>query len=719
MKNKNNKSGKLEAHRLRAELAKFLLRNPDKSYNARQLIKKLDLKNSKHAVEDALARLVEESLIQAVKGEKFQLNSGARIHQKPAKKNFKGYVDMTKSGAGYIVCDELKEDVYVPARYMHGALNKDYVEIQLFQMTNRRRPEGEVTQILQRSAEQFIGTLKQHGKQYYVEPDGFYNDFVIYIKHHDLGDAKSGDKVVVKIMVWPGERRKSAEGKVIDVLGQSGLSDIEMKTILINQGFELEFSDEVMRESAQISEQIDSYEIENRLDLRNILTFTIDPEDAKDFDDAISYKVEDNGMIQIGVHIADVSHYVRPGTALDRDAFRRSTSVYLVDRVLPMLPEKLSNGLCSLRPNEDKLTFSVLVWLDSEYKIVKKWIGRTVIHSDRRFTYEQAQELLEGKEDELGPTLIELDKIASHYRKLRFEAGSIGFESDEVRFKLDEDGTPISVYVKERKAAHMLVEEYMLLANRLTAEYMAKRDEPREVPFIYRVHDLPNMDKLKDLDVFARELGLPKMRLQTPGEIASSLNHLAEEARKDERFKLLEPLAIRTMAKAEYSPENIGHYGLAFEHYTHFTSPIRRYSDVIAHRILFDNLGKEIKRYKKEELSFQCRHISLQERKAMDAERESIKYKQVEYIERHLGQCFEGRISGMIDKGIFVELTANKCEGLIPFSNLSEPYHIEDNRLKAKGLVSGRILKMGDLIEVRVVDTNLEKREIELDLLDD
>jgi ribonuclease R len=718
MKSKTNKSGKLEAHRLRSEIARFMIKNPDKSYNARQLQSKLKLKNTKSSIEDALKRLSEEKLIRHIKDEKYQLVQDARIHRKPVNKVFRGYVDMTKSGAAYIICDNLQEDVYVPARFLNGAMNKDYVQIELFQISNRRRPEGEVKQIIQRSSNQFIGSLKMHGKQYYVDPDGIYQDFTIFIDHHHIQKADIGDKVVVRILEWPGFKRKNATGEVIDILGKAGQSDIEMKTILINQGFELEFPESVIHQVEKIGTTITADDIAERRDMRDVHTITIDPEDAKDFDDALSWRKLPNGKTEVGVHIADVSHYVLPGTPLDRDAFRRSTSVYLVDRVLPMLPEKLSNELCSLRPNEDKLTFSVIFQFGDTGQMEDSWIGRTIIHSDRRFSYEEAQTVIDGAENSFSEMILALNNIANKLREERFAAGAIGFESEEVRFRLDEEGVPLEVFVKERKAAHMLIEEFMLLANKVTAIFMASRDESREVPFIYRIHDLPDMDRLRDFSNFAKELGFKSMRLQTPEQIATSLNELAKMARQDDRFKMLEPMAIRTMAKAAYSPDNIGHYGLAFTHYTHFTSPIRRYSDVIAHRILFDNL-LDIKRYPKEELEFQCRHISLQERKAMDAERESVKYKQVEFIEKFIGNVFDGRISGMIDKGIFVELVDNKCEGLVPFSNMSEPYHIEESRLKARGLVSGTILKIGDIIAVRVVDTNLEKREIELDMIED
>lgn len=725
-KKKNKTDGRSEAKRLKSSLAKTFIQNADTMFDAKDLIQKLNLTQNKDTVNFALTKLVEEGLISTAKGEKFKLVSRqkgkgkstdrpSRRTQRGGGKIYEGRVDMTKSGAGYMVCDELKEDVYVPARFMHGALNGDTAKFEVMHMSNRRRPEGEVVEVTKRSTENFIGSLYQRGKRYIVIPDGLYNDFEIFIDHEALNNATHGDKVVVKVSTWPGKKRVSAEGRVVEVFGKSGSSDIEMKTILVNQGFDLEFPPEVMEESEAISTDIPELEIKDRRDMRKVTTFTIDPETAKDFDDAISIRRIENGSLEIGVHIADVSYYVKPGTALDKDAFRRSTSVYLVDRVLPMLPEKLSNELCSLRPKEDKLTYSAIFEIDQHNKVKSRWFGRTIIHSDRRFTYEEAQENIDAASGEFADELIILNTMAKALRKERFEKGSIDFDVEEVRFRLDEEGTPIEVYTKERMDTHMLVEEFMLLANREVSEFMTKKETP-PIPFIYRIHDQPNVDKLKDFALFAAELGF-KMDLSTPTQIARSFNTLTKQSKKNEMLKLLEPLAIRTMAKAEYSADNIGHYGLGFEYYSHFTSPIRRYSDVIAHRILEENLKGHF-RMALDELEMKCKHISVQERKAMDAERESVKYKQVEYIEKFVGTEFDGKISGMIDRGIFVELLGNKCEGLIPFDSMSEPFHIEESRLKARGLATGKVLKMGDVIRVIIVSTDLNKRQIEMELVD-
>ena len=723
-KNKKNKDNKLTSKALKAELARYFLAHKGKALNARELINKLKVKNNKDSLEYALSRLLEEGLITGAKNDKYILADGQKAASKKAHsrdkpksnsgKVYEGLVDMTKSGAGYLVCDDLKEDVYIPARFMNGALNGDRVQFVVRPMANRRRPEGEIKKIVNRSTETFIGSLHKHGKRYVVSPDGLYNDFDIFIKHEDINDANHGDKVVVKITTWPGKRRVNAEGIITEVFGKSGSSDIEMKTILVNQGFELDFPETVKKESEAISSDIPDKEIAARRDMRSVTTFTIDPETAKDFDDALSIRKLDSGNWEIGVHIADVSYYVKLGTALDKDAYKRSTSVYLVDRVLPMLPERLSNELCSLRPNEDKLTYSAVFELDDKGKVKNRWFGRTVIHSDRRFTYEQAQENINKGEGDFYEELRLLNQLAKVMRKDRFKKGSIDFSMDEVQFRLDDEGRPIDVYIKERIDTHMLIEEFMLLANKEVSHFMAHKEQPA-IPFIYRIHDKPDQSKVSDFAAFASELGI-KMNVSTPRQIAMSFNNLSKMSQKNELYKLLEPLAIRTMSKAEYSAENIGHYGLGFEYYSHFTSPIRRYSDVIAHRILEANLKGQY-RMPLDELETMCKHISAQERKAMDAERESVKYKQVEFIEQFIGSEFEGIVSGMIDRGIFVELKANKCEGMISFDRMSEPYHIEDSKLKARGLVTGHVIKMGDSIQVRILSTDLSKRQIEMEIL--
>ncbi len=632
---------------------------------------------------------------------------------------FEGIVDVTKTGAGYVICEGQEQDIYVPQKFLNGAMKGDRVKVSAYFPAGKRRPDGEVIKILQRSTDAFIGTFHFSKNNGYVQTDRI-DVPEIYVKLEDAKGAEDGMKVVVQIMDWNTERGKRMTGRITTVLGMAGSSDIEMKGILINNGFNIEFSDEVLAEAAKIHDDTEG-DAKNRRDFRGITTFTIDPFDAKDFDDALSFEVLPNGNIEIGVHIADVTHYIKPNTALDKEAYLRSTSVYLVDRVCPMLPERLSNELCSLRPHEDKLTFSAVFEFDDKYKVIKKWFGKTIIHSNRRYAYEEAQAILQSGEGDYADELLKLNQIAYALRKKRYKDGAINFETDEVKFKLDEAGVPIEVYVKERNDSHLLIEDFMLLANRSVAEFMAKRDDsPRrkgvEVPYIYRTHDTPNQDKLNDFGAFALELGV-KMKLDTPKNIAKSLNDLAEKAEKDETLRLLTPIAIRCMAKADYSTENIGHYGLAFEYYSHFTSPIRRYSDVLAHRILFDNL-KEIKRYDKEQLAEQCKHISKQEKKAADSERQSIKYKQVEYMTKHIGEVFEGAVSGMLERGLFVEIKHMLAEGMVDFGRCPEPFEVEPNRLRARGLRSGKVLKMGQLVKVEIVDADMESRKIDMRLLD-
>ena len=632
---------------------------------------------------------------------------------------FEGVVDMTRTGAGYVVCEGLEQDIYVPQKYLNSAMNGDRVKVSAFMSTGKRRPDGEVIKVLQRATDHFIGTFSQTKTFGIVTPDRI-DVSDIYINLDNTKNAEEGMKVVVQVTDWETGRGRRMSGKITAVLGMAGTSDIEMKGILINSGFNIEFPDNVLEEAAKITDDT-AGDAKNRRDFRDITTFTIDPYDAKDFDDALSYRLLENGNIEIGVHIADVTHYVKPSTALDKEAYLRSTSVYLVDRVCPMLPERLSNELCSLRPHEDKLTFSAVFEFDDAFKVVNKWFGKTIIHSNHRFAYEEAQDILEAGTGDFADELMKLNQIAVHLRKKRFKNGSINFETDEVKFKLDDMGVPIEVFIKERKDAHLLIEDFMLLANCEVAAFMAKRDDlPRkkglEVPYVYRVHDTPDIDKLTDFAAFARELGV-KMVLDTPKQIAKSLNDLAAKSEKDETLKLLTPIAIRCMAKAAYTTENIGHYGLAFDYYSHFTSPIRRYADVLAHRILFENLDK-ITRYDKAKLEDECKHISKQERKAADAERQSIKYKQVEYIKGHIGETFEGAVSGMLERGIFVEIKHMLTEGMVDFGRCPEPFEVEPSRLRAHGLRSGKTLRMGQLVKVQIVDADLETRKIDMRLLE-
>ncbi len=649
---------------------------------------------------------------------------------------------MTRTGAAYIVSEMLDTDVYVSPKHVNGALNGDTVQVLLFPAPPMRRggqpmrkPEGEVLMVLKRAHEIFMGTLRISRKYALFLPDNPNMPTDIFVPLEACNGGQDGDKVVVQVTDWQEGKGRVPVGKVNQVLGKVAGNDFEMKKILVNQGFPLQHSEEAEAEAARIPEKISPQEIQRRRDFREVLTFTIDPEDAKDFDDALSIQQLENGHIEIGVHIADVTHFVKPDSILDKEAYDRSTSVYLVDRCNPMLPEKISNNLCSLVPEEDRLTFSAVFTFDEKDKIVKRWFGKTVIFSDKRFAYEEAQTILEKKApktlkshplfEQLEWALQHLNRLSKKMRKEREKNGAISFETDEVRFRLDEDGVPIEAYVKDRKDAHLLIEDFMLLANKEVALYMqppaAKRGESRAahasgkpIPFIFRVHDLPDMSKVADFARFATELGYP-MKVDTPDQIAKSFNGLMQAAQKNERLKLLEPLAIRTMSKAVYSAENIGHYGLGFSHYSHFTSPIRRYSDVLAHRILERNLDGKTYRVDESKLEEQCKHISNQERKAADAERESIKYKQAEFLKNKIGQTFEGVVSGMIDRGFFVELPDSKAEGLVEFRYLDDTYTLEDGNLRAVGRRYKKEIKMGDKLQVKIAAVDMGKRQIEME----
>jgi len=713
-KKKKKKGEALNSFELKKVVFKLFKTFPKKRFSAKQIIKRLKLSNNKDSVSHALDTLAREGKLFQLDEIKFRLDRFSSNAATPRTTHV-GYVDVTRKGSAYIVCEDLEEDVHVSAKNLNGALNGDKVKITRYVPPRRRRAEGEVQEVLERSTTHFVGELQTSGKLALVLPDRVDIPFDIVIRDEDLNDAKEGEKVVVRIIEWPVSKKRNPVGKVTAVLGSEGGNDMEMHSILINNGFDMAFPEEVDAESEALSTEITEAEIAKRLDMREVVTFTIDPDTAKDFDDALSIKYLEDDQIEVGVHIADVSHYVLPKTELDREAFRRSTSVYLVDRVAPMLPEKISNELCSLRPNEDKLTFSANFIFDAKNNVIKRWFGKTIIHSDRRFTYEEAQEVLESGEGDFAKELKKLNEIAHRLRKKKFKNGAIAFESEEVKFRLDEDGKPIDVYVKERKDAHMLIEDFMLLANREVATYMYKKKDGAEIPFVYRVHDIPDPDKVENVSRFAKEMGF-EMDVSTPRNIADSYNRLSKAARKDDALKMLEPLAIRTMSKAEYTTENIGHYGLAFDYYTHFTSPIRRYSDVLVHRILEKNLGGT-QRWKKELLEDQCKHISRQERKAMSAERESIKYKQVEYMMDKVGESFLGAISGMIDRGIFVELKDSKCEGMVGFDTMGDAFDLDDGRLSAKGRRTGKVYKMGDEIRVKIVDVDLIRREIEMELV--
>ncbi len=710
------KGKKLNPRALKTAVYKLLKRSQRKMLNPKQIIGKLKINNTQPEVIKALEGLVKEGKARPFPNFKYQYKRSF-VDRKVGRdsKVIRGIVDMTRTGSAYIISDDIEEDVHVSAKYLKTAMNGDLVEITTWRPRGRRKLEGEVRKIIERATTHLIGRLYMRPKYGVVLIEG-YQPMEITVEKEDLKEAQHGDQVVVKITDWSHGQLK---GKVTTVMSGKNQSDLDMKTILVNNGFNLEFPEEVIAESEALSTEITKQEIAKRRDMRKVTTFTIDPETAKDFDDAISIEYLDNGNYEIGVHIADVGHYVGENTALDKEARLRSTSVYLVDRVLPMLPEMLSNELCSLRPEEEKLTFSAIFTFNKSDKLIDRWFGKTVIYSDRRFTYEEAQEIIEKGEGDFAAELRVMNRLAHKLRKKRFKYGAINFESDEVKFKLDENGVPIGVFVKDRKDAHLLVEDFMLLANREVATYIYNKGKQlqNEVPFVYRIHDEPDPDRVAELALYAKELGF-EMDISTPFKIAKSYNRLVDASQKDPHLKILQPLAIRTMAKAVYSTKNIGHYGLGFDNYTHFTSPIRRYADVLVHRILFKNLDNHVYRADHVALEETCKHISKMERRAMDAERESVKYKQVEYLENHIGEVFDGVISGFNERGFFVQLVDNFCEGRVSFRNMSESFDTS-SRFYITGMRSGRQLRMGDDVRVKIVDTNLAKRQIEMALVDD
>jgi len=711
-----SKGQKLPYDKLRVLVAEAIKAGKNPAWTPRQLIKKLKIANGKSDVIRVLEGLVKQGKL-SVDAEGVYNNlekpKPSSTPQRPSKASgkptYEGTIDMTRSGSAYVVTDQLEEDVYIPARNMGGAMHKDKVEIELLSNRRGRKPEGLVVNIIKRAIEQVIGTLKYYKKFAVVVPDRTNIQFDVIVPMDKLSEAVDGDKVVVKITEW---KDNSPSGEVVHVMGASGSHELEMQSILINNGFNLAWPDEVIEESRKLPEGISEEEIAKRRDFRKITTFTIDPITAKDFDDALSIQTLENGNTEVGVHIADVSHYVLPGTALDKEAYYRSTSVYLVDRVCPMLPEKLSNELCSLRPLEESLCYSAVFEIDSDHHVVSRWFGRTVIFSDHRFSYEDAQVVLENGEGPFAAELKKLNKIAKAIRKKRFKDGAITFETDELQFIVDELGQTLEIFVKERKDAHLLIEDFMLLANREVATLMAQKSKAKEIPFPYRVHDVPDMDRLTDFQRFARELGFV-IQIDTPKQISKSFNRLAEASKEDEKLRLLEPLAIRTMAKAIYTTNNIGHYGLAFEYYTHFTSPIRRYSDVLVHRILDANL-KGVHREDKSNLEARCKHISDRERAAATAERESIKYKQMEYLKEKVGQEFTGVISGVIESGIFVELEESRAEGLIQFRNMPGGFYL--TAPYTAGSRTGETYHIGQHVNVRIkkIDMNLRQMDLEM-----
>ena len=701
-------------HILTQLISDIFEKNKNIALNHKQIASRLNLSDADAAqtILDVLTEQTEKGVFIRPERGKFKL--------KVLKTFITGTVDMTAEGSAFVVPDdEFEKDIYIAPRKLRNALDGDKVKVYVYAKKSRgRNNEGEVVDILKRAKTEFIGLVKITGQVAFVIPDDRKMLHDIYVPINDLNGAKNGQKVQVSMTDWL-EGAKNPMGRISYILGNQGENNTEMNAILAQYGFPLQFPENVEQEANQIPELIAPEEIKKRRDFRNTLTFTIDPADAKDFDDAISFKLLANGHYEVGVHIADVSHYVLPDSPLDKEAYERATSVYLVDRVIPMLPERLSNGVCSLRPKEDKLCFSAVFELDKQANIIEEWFGRTVIHSNHRFSYEEAQEIIENKSGDFYQELLTLNALAQHLRERKFKNGAISFESTEVKFKLDENGKPLGVYVKERKDAHKLIEDFMLLANRKVAEFVAKKGKAKQkYTFVYRSHDSPNTENLNNFAGFASRFGY-KINMKNDKEIARSLNFLMEDVEGKKEQNILTQLAIRSMAKAVYTTKKTSHYGLAFDYYTHFTSPIRRYPDVMAHRLLALYLegGKSVDA---ESYEAACIHASAMEKRAADAERASIKYKQAEYLENNVGSIYEGIISGVTEWGMYVEIIDNKCEGMVRLRDITDDFYVLDEKNYCiVGQRKHKKYQLGDEVRIRVKKVDLSKRQIDFTLIQD
>ena len=690
--------------KLKNAILSVLYEEPAKIVNYKQVSTMLGIKDfeTRKLVNVVLQELTDDEYLSQISRGKYRLKAKTGM--------ISGIVELQPQGHAYINSDEVERPILVSSKNLKHAMNGDKVRLHVYASRKKHNIEGEVIEIIERAKSIFVGTVQVSRNFAFLIPSGKVS-FDIFIPQEKLNGAQNGQKAIAEIVEWPVHAR-SPFGQIIEVLGDTGDNDAEMHAILAEYELPHKFPQNVDKAAEKIPLEIPEEEYRKRRDMRGIATFTIDPADAKDFDDALSLRKLDNGNWEIGIHIADVTYYVTPNSIIEDEAQKRATSVYLVDRVVPMLPERLSNGVCSLRPNEDKLCFSAIFELDDNAQLKKEWFGKTVIHSNRRFTYEEAQEIIENKSGELAGELLALNELAIKLREQRFKKGSIAFDRVEIRFNIDEKGKPLSVYFKEAKESNNLIEEFMLLANKQVATKIGEPEQNKtSKTFVYRIHDKPDPDKLVSFNTFIRRFGYG-IQLSTPAAVANSINSLLNTVKGKKEQNVVETLAIRSMAKAEYSTRNIGHYGLGFDYYTHFTSPIRRYPDMMVHRLLEKYLegGRSVSEQKIEDL---CRHSSDMEARAANAERASIKYKQVEFMQDHIGKIYPGVISGITEWGVYVELE-NKIEGMIPIHELDDDFYIFDERNYALvGRHKHKTYQLGDDLMVKIWRTNLERKQLD------